>query len=608
MARAGLFIGVDRTGQLDPLADAATGAARMLEWFRTEQGVPDTHTRLVTDAGAVPVTADGIYTAAAALLALPDVDQLLVYFAGHGIYTNGSEQWLLTDAPARASAAIDLGVSIEHARRLKLAYVAIFADTCRVSPTGIQATGVRGQSLFPNQEQRGRSKPVDIFYASIRGQQAAEIPAARDAASEYRAVFTTELLKGLSGTDPDVLQLIDPQDSASYVMPTRLADFLTDAIPDALIAANVAHKHDQTPDFLLSAGHSCWLARITDPPREPRNTGTGSSTGSRPRVSGAAGRMRVPQVLAAIAANPASAIEKATGVPAPGAAPADDIDETARAVAAAFGKESRETGCGIKVRGARLTSVQSRAALVEPPDADRINVRVNITAGSEAAVVDIANTGVALVPVSHGYFSAITVHGGALLDLALEPMPTRPAVAISPDQLTHVRALRGYVAAAARRGQLRPRGRTLDQLIDGASYGAGCMDFTIGMLLAYAAHESGRTAQVERIRNAVCTTLRAPVFDLEMLARLHDLPPWTAVPGGDAQETYAAPGELLPPVPLLARGWVMVDAGLATVPETLAPLRDDLMESLWSLYRPSAAPLLMRALGPGSLPLLERNR
>src|SRR4051794_37693385 len=63
MIRAGIFIGVDRTGDLRPLRDAAAGARRMHQWA-IGQGMPDgTHATLITDAGGRKVTPDEIYDA-----------------------------------------------------------------------------------------------------------------------------------------------------------------------------------------------------------------------------------------------------------------------------------------------------------------------------------------------------------------------------------------------------------------------------------------------------------------------------------------------------------------------------------------------------------------
>ena len=102
MRRAGVFIGVDRTGQLQTLNDAAAGAERMHQWA-LGQGMSDaSQAILLTDRGGKKVTPDMIFDAIKSVIDGPGVDQLLVYFAGHGVNINRSEHWLLSDAPVKA--------------------------------------------------------------------------------------------------------------------------------------------------------------------------------------------------------------------------------------------------------------------------------------------------------------------------------------------------------------------------------------------------------------------------------------------------------------------------------------------------------------------------
>src|SRR4051794_33660447 len=111
MVRAGVFIGVDRTGNLQPLRDAAAGARRMYLWALS-QGMKDgAQAKLITDANNGHVDPDQIYRAVKTIIQGPGVDQLVIYFAGHGVSINRSEQWLLSDAPERTSAAVNLGGS-----------------------------------------------------------------------------------------------------------------------------------------------------------------------------------------------------------------------------------------------------------------------------------------------------------------------------------------------------------------------------------------------------------------------------------------------------------------------------------------------------------------
>ena len=101
MTRAGIFIGVDKTGKLQKLNDAAIGAKKMYNWA-CSQGV---NAKLITDEGGAKVKPDMILESIQEILNGPGADQLILYFAGHGVNINRGEQWLLTDAPTNPNAA-----------------------------------------------------------------------------------------------------------------------------------------------------------------------------------------------------------------------------------------------------------------------------------------------------------------------------------------------------------------------------------------------------------------------------------------------------------------------------------------------------------------------
>jgi hypothetical protein len=102
MTRAGIFIGVDKAGDLPQLGDAAAGARRMYEWA-LYQGLPErTHARLITDSGGRKVEPTEISGAVESICNGAGVDQLVLYFAGHGVNLQRGDRWLLSDAPARS--------------------------------------------------------------------------------------------------------------------------------------------------------------------------------------------------------------------------------------------------------------------------------------------------------------------------------------------------------------------------------------------------------------------------------------------------------------------------------------------------------------------------
>jgi len=123
----------------------------MFCWAVAQGMNPNEQAILVTDGGGAKVRAEQIQDAIEKVIAGAGVDQLIVYFAGHGINVNRSEHWLLSDAPGRANAAVNVSGSVELARYCGIQHVVMISDVCRVAPEGIQAQRVWGQDIFPQQ-------------------------------------------------------------------------------------------------------------------------------------------------------------------------------------------------------------------------------------------------------------------------------------------------------------------------------------------------------------------------------------------------------------------------------------------------------------------------
>jgi Caspase domain len=265
MIRAGVFIGVDKTGDLQRLNDAAAGARRMHGWA-LDQGMTDlTHAKLITDADGQTVAPERIYDAIKELIDDPGVDQLVLYFAGHGVNINRGEQWLLTEAPVRASAAVNVAGSVELARYCGIQHVVVISDACRTAPEGIQAQNVRGLDVFPNEAASDRAKPVDLFFACFLGRTAAELKDPAVVAGNYTALYTSALLEALSGAHPDLLErATTPGDSSSYIRPRRLQSYLEQEIPRRVRAMRLQQKVNQNPDAIITSDESR-LSRVEAP-------------------------------------------------------------------------------------------------------------------------------------------------------------------------------------------------------------------------------------------------------------------------------------------------------------------------------------------------------
>lgn len=257
--RAGVFIGVDRVGgDLPVLKDAAAGAERMHAWA-SRAGIA---AELVIDRDD-KVTVDRVYDAVQRAIGTSGLDQLIVYFAGHGYNRFRREQWLLSDAPVRGNAAIDLAANVEIARYCGVRHVVFVSDACRVPPQGLQAQNINGVEILPNDAVSASANPVDQFLACQLGKVAIE---ARDPALGYRALYTTAILDAVEGRVPTVFTPLPAAgDEALYLLPRALRNHLRDAVPTRIVSLGLLGVADQEPDAIITSENE-WLARLDSVP------------------------------------------------------------------------------------------------------------------------------------------------------------------------------------------------------------------------------------------------------------------------------------------------------------------------------------------------------
>src|SRR5262249_44195877 len=130
MKRAGVIVGVDRTGTLPGLNAAASGAEKFADWARSESF----DVELITDrAGDVAVSA--IKQAIKKFVDAKTYSQLVVYFSGHGVLRGPDyELWLLSKAPGDPNEAVVVPQSIYHARNSGILHIVFVSDACRSIP------------------------------------------------------------------------------------------------------------------------------------------------------------------------------------------------------------------------------------------------------------------------------------------------------------------------------------------------------------------------------------------------------------------------------------------------------------------------------------------
>lgn len=602
MRRAGVFIGVDRTGQLQTLNDAAAGAERMHQWA-LRQGMSDgSQAILLTDRAGKKVTPDMIFDAIKSVIDGPGVDQLLVYFAGHGVNINRSEHWLLSDAPVRPSAAVNVAGSVDLARYCGIPYVVFVSDACRSAPEGIQAQNVRGVDVFPNDGTSDRAQPVDQFFACRLGKTAAEIRDPAEAANGFSALYTAAFLDAVSGRTPSLLETgKDAGDTSRYVMPARLRDHLDSEMPRRIVAARLVGRVNQSPDAIVLA-HTNWLSRVDEPSgaveaiptrRSTRRAGSdlGMDAAAAPAAPLAAAEpaptawMR-ELVRVAMTDSPTAlttAISNAAAVP--GVA---EMVATAARVAAPFGPGHHETQCGIKVLGARIAEFVITQGRAEFANAEGTDIRVYPSLKAESVLLVFASGNGTVVPVVPGFMTALTFDSDELVDVALEPSTNNPRWDDYQARVSELRALRGFASAASQLGRFRLEGPEALAIAKRMQWAKG-VDPALALYAAYAYRDLQQLDHLHEMSAHLRADLGCGLFDVAMLAR--------ELRG----KTIDRQADVVPFVPMLGQGWDLVDAAGVRLHPKLEGIRARVGESLWSVFDRAGVALLRDALQSGEV-------
>lgn len=599
MARAGVFIGVDQTGNLQRLNDAAAGARRMYEWALA-QGMPDgTHAKLITDADGKTVHPDHIYDAIKEIIDGPGVDQLVLYFAGHGVNISRNEHWLLTDAPVKASAAVNVSGSVELARYCGINHVVIFSDACRVAPEGLQAQNVRGVDVFPNEGAADRAKPVDQFFACYLGKTAAEIKDPASAASTYSALYTNALLDALSGrvladaypdlyTDALLDALNDQGRKVLEVRPRDLEKYLEAEVLARVRKMRLEGKVNQNPDAIITSDAD-WLARIAPD--------TSVHPGIRKAMAPPTIPMPAPNlqsvardlVRSAVAGDKAALGTQLEAGRTARVAGGTLLVDTVEKIAAPFGPDHFETQCGIKVRGARMVEFYSPRAQAELLGTAGDVLRVDPTDGPAVSVLVTFDGGVgAVIPAIKGFIAALTFDDGDLVDVAYEPSANDWRWDMYKDSAARVRALRAVAASSSQHGRFRLDQDDAIKIAQDMQYAKG-IDPTLAVYAAYAYHDLQAIERIRDMSGYLRDDIGVTFFDLALLSR------------NLLDKSVVASDRIVPFFPLLSQGWALLGANRVRLHPALQGIENNMRDSLWSLFDEAGLRKLAQAMHTGEV-------
>ena len=597
MIRAGIFIGVDQTGQLHKLNDAAAGARRMHTWA-LQQGIDPARAVLITDE-TQPVDAAQVIKAIKAFHQGAGVEQIVVYFAGHGVNVDKNEYWLLSDAPKDPLSVINVRGSVAQAEYGLARHVVVISDACRVPAEGIQGQGVASISsvVFPNDVPDGGLRPVDTFYGTGLGRAAAELrdpAAAAAAASEaFRAVYTDAMLDGLAGRGDFDLVADLAGEPGVYVRPKLLSDWLEKEVPRRVRALGLLGRVNQKPEARVCADDLTWLSRLDPATLPPRASGArdvvpGSAAAADSGHSAATGIVR-----AAVRGNQAQVTQR---LDATRTVPAPDVmalARTARNLALPFGPQHMESQCGFKVRGAEVESVMAVGCHADllPELEGHVGSVVRLS-GLQAAAVSVVlrfkgGFGT-VIPALAGFLTALSFEGGELVDASYEPSDNHGRWGEYQAQIGTLRTLRAVAAAASRQGRFKLDGDDAQALATQMQVAKG-IDPTMALYAAYAYDDLQLVDRIRHMQDYLARDLGLRWFDVSLLAR--------SLVG----KTIDRASGVVPFVPLLSQGWALLPAHRVQLHPLLAGLQATMKPSLWSLYDGRGVDMLERALHSGDL-------
>ena len=508
MKRAAILIGVDETGDLPKLNDAAKGAWRMAAWARGQKMDPVT---VITDE-AGPVEIGQVFKAVAAIEKKGTCEQLIVYFAGHGVNIGGHERWLLSDAPDDGNAAVNLSGSAERAHNGVIPHVVFISDACRTAAQTMAGQSVSGSLLFSPTYGRPE-QAVDKFWACLLGDPAAEIRDKNVTAAEYKALYTGALLDALAADNPQVAEI---DGAGAVVRPRPLKHFLREAMARRLKELNLQTKLIQVPDARITSENDAWIARLEDaPPLVAAAQLAGRAKGEASRGADAETSAH-PEL---ISRSLLSSVTEGAGL---GMGPGLDNVEARSAIAAVdlalrpFGPAHFETQCGFKVRGARVVeafSARGNATLL-----GHALVRMDSVERPGASVLLVFENGSgAVLPAIPGFIAALTVEDGRLNDVAYEPSENHDRWRAFRQRATEMRTLRAIAAVSTKSGVFRLDGDEALDLARRMQYAKG-VDPTLAVYAAYACLDLRRRDLIRGMSHYMQADFGAPLFDVAMLA------------------------------------------------------------------------------------------
>lgn len=573
ITRAAVIIGVDQPRGLPKLHAAASGAKMVANWLTDEQF----KVQLLTDQTG-PVRAADIFKAISDFVELGTVEELVIYFAGHGSVVGYGEFWMLSEAPHNPNEAVSFPETFELARLCGIPNVIFISDACRSTGESLGAQHMRGQLIFANDDNRSVSTKIDRFLATRLGSPAYEV---KDTAGAYNGIYTACFLDAYNDPYFDTVKEVD----GVLVVPNQSLElYLSKIVPQRVSGAS--SKIDQTPSSILESKPEVYIGRAAKTPL-PSKTLVSVAT-----------LTTINHVVSLEFKNFGFDIGRTAST----LARKEDLKQVAETTGFASNRDlilgSRgpnvfRYGTGINVFGTRVrtavTSANMQTLILHQPDnpLEPTVIQIDPRADRQGTVViEFENGSGTVLAALRQFVANVVVDEGKVANVSYVPGQIGEQLNLTTSDFPQLNELHALVAASAKLGAFQidgpPEMRAYNarRLADAVRQGK-LADPTLGIYAAYAYADAGLSEQVRSVFE-IMKGDGIELFDVAMLA---------GVRAGSRGSDFPVPF-----CPMLSQGWGLLRAKNVTLPEGLANAPDHLLRALWTTLDPEGMRMIRAQL------------
>jgi hypothetical protein len=560
MDRAVVLIGVTKTlANPQPLPGVKGCIAAMEEWA-IQQKIPSHRIATFTDFDGNPVVPVAIYKQLEVFLKQDQIEQLVIYFAGHGFSSSHGDIWLLSEAPENQNAAINLSRLELAARKCPFEHVVLISDACRVSATNYPDMAPEGSAILPSLPRGGKSRFVDQFFAAAVDQPTLEVRVD----NVYQSIYTGTLVEGLGGRHEEILEPEEPSiPNPVVVRPWPLEELLEREVPRRLRKLGVWNDGDG-PDAIITSKHGkSWIATFNNnPPRMTQPSAQPTGGPDEPGPSGPDGPISPGDAfrrdIALILDRSGGPSKEALGFETSCSRGEEDVSLN-------FPGRS-----GLVVSGAEIQDIYP--APFQFVRLGRNRVRVATPYGPSPILVQFEGGDGVLIPVFPGFISHLKFEDGQLRNIFWEPSQNTSQWGLFQDKMEEFVELRTLFSSAVTRNAVRldKLNRSQSRALNSSIQYEGGIDLSLAILVAYGYFAVHREELIPSIWARVVRAFHSCPLDIAML-----MPPELVNRDG-ARFTGSIP------LPISAQGWALMGELGESVPEALHGIQTHLISSAWT--------------------------